>query len=210
MGAMPGSVAKGPILARLEEWLNTQTTSGDSNFKKFKEMWNGSGAVTDPLDFGSVNGPPDLVNPGKIRKILGNLGNDRKHVEKHWWDGPEKWFPRFHPIEHVLRESFIRAYGLCYDDSTDTYKKDISIFWVCPAPRIEVVLLDQPNLVTFLMITPAPPISPYDDYGYTPADEGIISIRFTQTGKGEEEVKHDPVNAFVDVVKAKQSTKVEP
>ena len=145
MGAMPGHVAKGPILKRIDK------------FSDYDELSDNKTRFEDAIAELKTN--PDLIYLGKKYGILED-SKEEDHVKKLWF---QNWWPEHQPLAPVARAGLLKAMTLSHDTS-----KPLDCYWVCAGTHFELVTTVSAKQVTLLILTPPPPVSfanfQYDGY----------------------------------------------
>ena len=184
MSHMPGHVAKGAILEKLDN-LSRNTTEFPNFYNILK---------------GLKPGNPDLIYVGKFFKLL--TDDEAKHLEEHWF---EYWWEQHQPVKPVLHLGLLKACQLALAGATP---KPLDCYWICAGTCLEVVPCESKELVTVLILTPPPPIS---GFGATFGPlEKIWVAKHLQMGVAAGEVPDPnyPLTHGVDLVQIKRANGV--
>lgn len=131
---MPGAVAKGKVLAELEEVL----------FHHRDKLWEALKSV-DGTEQSSV--ADALENSGFPRHIA-------QHLRDHLFpDEPPGYFPGHPQKNGICREGLLKAIELAAGEPP----LPIECYWVCTGGYFQLIVLPTPRQVTVLFLTPPPP-----------------------------------------------------
>ncbi|MCP4003716.1 MAG: hypothetical protein GY725_05925 [bacterium] len=184
-GAMPGQIAKGHILKRIDETLNDLSPGGGrALFLSRLKAQNPDGSPTESLL--TILGDPALF--GLRRK-------DIKHLEKDWFndnqvDGRRRSFwPSQQPIEPLLRHGMTLAI-----ETANTYASSalpMDVYWICAGDSFEVTTCVGSAQATTLIITSRPEMSDRFPSAFEDRTdlEPIFTARPTKRGPGEDEIR---------------------
>lgn len=222
MGAMPGNIAKGPILEKFDQYVNEER----SHLEELLLFYlNTTKTVAQVVGQGRTRQVQN--GPHKGNAILSS--QDEQHVKDHWLAellGPatpkdKGWWPTFRPMGEVLRRGLVQALALC-DRVPDPNKapKDwakrpaalpLDSYWVCAGHHFELVSAvgqkpegagknPEDHHVLLLILTPSLPIS--RRVGTFGADENIWVTRPSAVSPGEARREEDLAKQ-VEVVRLK-------
>ena len=184
MGAMPGHVAKGPILERIDELSKDKT--------RFEEA------------FTELKTNEDLIYLGKHYDILlpDKKGEQKEadHVKNLWF---QNWWPEQQLVAPVARAGLLKAMKLSIDTS-----RPLDCYWVCAGSQFELVTTLSDDQVTLLILTPHPPVS-YANFEYNePPDEydPIWVTKHASAGVNDGEVEEAQTVSVAGVVTTRLRT----
>ena len=129
---MPGSVAQGPILLKVDAAANDPTKR--EAFLTDLKTW-----TSDYLEV--------------IQKYVRLTAGEVDYVKKFWFN-PEGLWPDLQPIEPLHRQGLITAIEVAMEDEAQL---PIASYWVCVSTNFEIILTRTQQQVTRLIITPFPP-----------------------------------------------------
>jgi hypothetical protein len=172
---MPGHVAKGEILRKLDQVLNDAQKRAQFlariRAKRPDGSWN-----------------EELVEVAS--NMLPLTPAEKKHLVGHWFDEYGGWWPRQQPTDIVLRLGLIQAIGLA---TRTPPAARFDCYWVCGVDAFELVSCVAPGQVTLLIFTPNAPVSDQlpEDFAHSTQREEIYTVRHRSRGPGEFQVQPD-------------------
>ncbi len=129
---MPGSVAQGPILLKVDAAANDPAK---------REAF-----LTDLKTWTS-----DYVEV--LKKHVSLTTGEVDYLQKSWFN-PNGLWPDLQPIESPHRQGLITAIEVATEDEAQL---PIASYWVCVSTHFEIILTRTQQQVTRLIITPFPP-----------------------------------------------------
>ncbi len=129
---MPGSIAQGPILLKVDAAANDPAKR--EAFLADLNTW------TD--DYVEVLEKHARLTAGEV-----------DYLKKSWFN-PEGLWPDLQPIESPHRQGLITAIDVATEDEAQL---PIASYWVCVSTHFEIILTRTQQQVTRLIITPFPP-----------------------------------------------------
>lgn len=183
-GTMPGHVAKGAILAKLDEALNDLGPGGKRAEFHQRISARDGGKWTE-----------DLVTVAA--SILPLSALEEAHLRQDWFDPHHGWWLKQQPLDIVVRLGLIHAIELANgevgeeDDVDDeaggdapTTIRPIAFYWVCGVPGFALTSCVSDAQVTTIFITPGRPASDRLPEDYT-GMERIFTTRHQSLTPGE-------------------------
>ncbi len=131
MSVMPGTVAKPPLLERLDQ-LSSDKVEFETAYNDLK--------TTNP----TVN---DLIQWGWNHDLIETKAEEN-HLRNHWLGN---WWPTYTTKEAVIKHGLLKAFELAIDQ-----QKHFDCYWVCSGAYFQVLSLLSPHQVTVLVLTPSP------------------------------------------------------
>jgi len=173
--AIPGHVAKGEILRKLDEVLNDAARR--AQFLARIRAKKPDGSWSEGLVEVAASALP--LTPA-----------ERTHLAEDWFDECGSWWPRFQPTDVVLRLGLIQAIGLA---TRSAPAARLDCYWVCGVEAFELVSCVAPTQVTVLIFTPSAPVSERlrRDFTHSAQRVEIYTVRRRSRGPGEFQVQAD-------------------
>ena len=142
---MPGSIAKGQLLDKLEIFLNLSDGGFENRGKLETEL------------IASDNVIQAAQKAGFVFPV-----NSEDHVRRHLFGKrpprpePPEWWPEHQPIERIVRYGLLKAIAL----SRLPANRNMYLYWVCGMETFEVVscVPENQSHLTLLFLSPMPPV----------------------------------------------------
>lgn len=171
MGAMPAHIAKGPILEKFDDFINS-----DRNHLKAALLAYQSGSdIWKAIDWGHLPAQ-SLLSQAEVN-----------HIVKHWFPehgaslppntpAESPFWGTLRPLGPVFRQGLIQALELC-DENPDTgalrpQALPLDTYWICTQTHFEMCVTigyafdtsgnRVPHHVNLLILTPNPPIARHE------------------------------------------------
>jgi hypothetical protein len=177
-GLMPGHVAKGYVIRKVEDTLNDRPKRDEFLRRLKARKADGSFAET-------------LVEIFDDKKLFDLRPADIRHLRRDWFDRKGGYWPKNQPIDVTVRHGFI----LCIEvaNQTGNAHLPIDVLWICGPYDVELTTCVGRGQLTLIVLTPGVPITDrlpesYDDFKTV---DPIYTARPTKRGPGEVEVKLD-------------------
>ena len=213
MGLMPGHIAKGVILEKFDDFINSDRdhlTAALAAYKSGADIWKA-------IDWGRL----------PAQNILSQT--EVNHIVNHWFPehqtsippnaaGGSPFWNTMRPMGPVLRQGLITALTLCdqVDLTSGTLRTNalpIDSYWICTQSHFEVcvtlghdvnnsTLARIDHHVNLLILTPNPPIPRHDQSTVYTGDEDIWVIEHSDIDPGA-----TPLSLITDPVVKKRLKK---
>ncbi len=153
---MPGNITKGKLLGALDNYLNDLVTTA-----KVGEM----DALTTDLADGTQN-LRDILN-NRLRPAgpppYAGYNADLNHFARDWCPRPrtakklrETWWPEEQPIDRIIRVAYRKLLDLFRADQLAGHLRRVDTYWACASSHFEIAVLEGPDQITLLFLTPPP------------------------------------------------------
>ncbi len=135
MPMMPGMIAKGHILPKIDEWIAPDPRARARQAERLLRDTQNFPTLIDVMD--NLQPPIELSEP------------QQKHLTNDWF---RDWWPDQQPVEPKVRRGLLEACVLARK-----LDRPFVLFWVCPVPQFQVWLAGSKQQITLMWATPAPP-----------------------------------------------------
>jgi hypothetical protein len=137
---MPGHIAKGTILEKLDTYLNDPGTNLDDVLTKLK----------DKSKFPKLL---DVIDD--IRTAVGFTKADLDHLRRDWFDEYSGWWREQQPVGPTVRQGFIQACELAKGPP----RRPLDCYWVCSdTHHFEVFVTRSDAQITLIHFSPPAPL----------------------------------------------------